>query len=269
MLKKDIYDIFKSEKIEFAEAVPYSILTKNPNCRRALPFDVRSVIIFLIPYFNGIKDGNISLYAVSRDYHLYCKMLEERVIPRLEKLTGTCAMLADTSPIFETEAASLAGLGVLGNHGLLINRKYSSFVFIAGVFTSVPYEQLTDKRIFEKKYCDMCGKCISACPVGLEKDRCISSVTQKKGELSEAEAALIKKYGKVWGCDICQLACPYTQKMIKDGTVTDIEFFKTEAVYELTEEYLDSISSEQFRERAFSWRGKKILERNIEICGKK
>lgn len=269
MLIKEILDILKEEKIEYAEAVPYEILTKNPNSKKIFPFGVSSVIVFLIPYFSGTEKGNVSLYARANDYHLYCKKLEERMLPKLRGVIGNGVLLADTSPIYETEAASLAGLGVIGCHGLLINPKYSSFVFIGGIFTSASYEKLTDKRSFDIKYCSMCKKCRSACPVCLDKDKCLSLLTQKKGNLTFEETELIKNHGTVWGCDICQLSCPYTEKMISGGTVTEIEFFKRDLVHYMTRGYIENISKEEFKKRAFSWRGKKILLRNLEICAKK
>ncbi len=269
MLKKEILDILVDEKIEYAEAVPYEILTKNPNSKKIFPFDVSSVIVFLIPYFSGTEKGNISLYARANDYHLYCKKLEERILPKLKNILGDAVILADTSPIYETEAASLADLGVIGCHGLLINPKYSSFVFIGGIFTSSHYESLTDKKSFAVKYCDMCQRCKKACPVCLDKEKCLSSVTQKKGELTEEEIHLMQKYGTVWGCDICQLSCPYTEEMIRNGTTTEIEFFKQDLIHYMTREYIENISTEEFKKRAFSWRGKKTLLRNIEICEKK
>ena len=269
MLKKEILDILNDEKIEYAEALPYELLRKNQNCRKAFPFDISSVIVFLIPYYNGGEKGNISLYARANDYHLYCKKLEEVILPKLKNILGDAVILADTSPIYETEAAALAGLGVIGEHGLLINEKYSSFVFIGGIFTSVPYEKLTDKRSFGVKHCDSCGKCKIACPVSLDKNRCLSQITQKKGELTADEAELIKCHSTVWGCDICQFSCPHTDKMINCGYITEIDFFKNDLVNFITREYIENISNEELKNRAFSWRGKKVLLRNIDICEKK
>lgn len=270
MLIKEIDDIFKSEKIKYAEAVPYSLLKRNEFCKKKTDFTVRSVIVFLIPYFNGIENGNISLYARAKDYHLYCKELEDRIVPQIKDILGCdAALFADTSPIYETDAALLAGLGVIGKNGLLINEEYSSFVFIASVFTSADIEDVTDKSDYLVRNCINCGKCLNACPVGLDKNTCISSVTQKKGQLSEDEALLLKKYGTVWGCDICQLVCPYTKKMIKNSTVTEIDHFKNDVVNHLTLDLLEKISKKEFKERAFSWRGKEVLRRNIGICEKK
>ncbi len=269
MLKKEILDVLTKEKIKYAEAVPFDILTKNPNSKKTFSFEVRSAIVFLIPYFSGLHKGNISLYSMAKDYHLYCKKLEEKIISKIKDITEDAVLCADTSPVYETEAASLAGLGMIGKHGLLINPEYSSFVFVGEIFTPVPYEQLTDKRDFEISFCSMCGKCTSSCPVALDTTLCISSVSQKKGELTDDEKYLLKKHGTVWGCDICQLACPYTERMIKNGTVTEIDFFKNNLVYDLTHDYLNGIPKAEFMQRAFSWRGKKVLERNIEICTEK
>mgnify|MGYP003292971503 CR=1 FL=1 len=105
--------------------------------------------------------------------------------------------------------------------------------------------------------------------MSLDKNECISALTQKKGELTQEESTLMKKHGTVWGCDICQLACPYTEKMIENGAVTEIEFFKNDLIHNIAKDYLGGVCKEEFMQRAFSWRGKKILERNIEICEKK
>lgn len=98
---------------------------------------------------------------------------------------------------------------------------------------------------------------------------CLSAVTQKKGELSEKEKEYIIKYKSAWGCDICQLACPMVQKAIKNGARTPISFFRENRIKNLTTEELCGMSDEEFRKRAFSWRGKATIKRNIDLlCGK-
>ena len=98
---------------------------------------------------------------------------------------------------------------------------------------------------------------------------CLSALTQKKGELSDDERSAIVKYGYAWGCDICQEACPHTQNAIKQGTIyTPIEFFKQDVTPYLTSDGVRSMTDEQFASRAYSWRGRNTIVRNLEILEK-
>lgn len=95
---------------------------------------------------------------------------------------------------------------------------------------------------------------------------CLSSLTQKKGELSEDEEELIAKYSSAWGCDICQEACPHTRRAIENGTIyTGIGFFKSELMPMLTTDMIDLMSEDDFKKRAYSWRGKGTVRRNLWI----
>ena len=268
MMNDDLKRIFLEEKIEYAEAIPYALLKQNQHCKKSADFTVQSVIMVAVPYFSGITDGNISLYARSKDYHLYFSLLAERIIPKIEQLFSCKAMLfADSSPICETEAACLCGLGVLGKNGLLITEKYSSFVFLGGIFTDCDINLLTSKSDYRIKMCEGCGLCKKACPFSLEGE-CLSEITQCKGVLPIQKAELMKKYGSVWGCDICQLVCPHTEKMLRSGITTEIDFFKEDRIEYLSTDVLADLEGERFKQRAFSWRGRKILQRNIELCKK-
>ena len=95
---------------------------------------------------------------------------------------------------------------------------------------------------------------------------CLSAVTQKKGELTEIEAGAIKKYGSAWGCDICQEVCPYTIHAKRKGTIyTEVEFFKKSLTPILDSDTVNSMSDEEFAERAYSWRGRNVISRNLKI----
>ena len=224
--------------------------------------------MFLIPYYVGDGEGNVSLYARPMDYHYYCDELFPRLCGKLcEKFGGRFVGFSDKSPIEEADAACRAGLGIIGDSYVIINKKYGSFVFLAEVFTDNAPEVFgcDPQGDFPLSYCPHCGACRRACPMTESGMDCLSAVTQKKGELSENERAYIKKYGSVWGCDICQLACPLVKKAIESGAETPIEFFRENRIKNLTVETLSGMTDEEFRKRAFSWRGKATLERNIEL----
>ena len=90
------------------------------------------------------------------------------------------------------------------------------------------------------------------------------AITQRKGELTESEADLMRKYNTVWGCDLCQSACPYNRDPVK----TPIEFFHRDRIQNLTRDTLDAMDKPTFLKRAFAWRGRKTVERNLDIVNK-
>ena len=258
-------EIFEEEKIEYFGTVPYASLREiNQRARGRIHFEPRSVTVFLLPYY--VSEGeNISKYATSLDYHIAVKDFTDRIIAKLSKLfpKGNFVGFGDSSPIDERYAAAGAGLGVIGDNGLLINEKYGSFVFLCEIISDLDYEALGGAKVGEVGGCAHCGKCKSACPTGIlrsEGDSCLSEITQRKGELSEEELALMREYNTVWGCDICQNVCPYN----KNPKATPIEFFRKDRITRLTKEVLESMSEPEFKTRAFSWRGRGVLERNLK-----
>ena len=119
------------------------------------------------------------------------------------------------------------------------------------------------------KYCESCGACKYVCPTGIlrgEGNDCLSAITQRKGELTDEEKQLMRECNTLWGCDLCQTSCPYNYGI----SLTPVDFFYRERIPCLTAEILDSMSDEEFSRRAFAWRKRKTVERNIEILyGKK
>ena len=264
-MKEFIKDFFEKERIEYYAALSYSDMKRiNERLIEREKFDPRSVIVFLIPYYS--RDGeNISRYAVARDYHIFIKELAARFESVMKTAYPQYSFkgYGDHSPIDERYAALVGGLGVLGDNGLIINEKYGSYIFISEIITDAPCELVGAVGISEIARCERCGACVKKCPTGALSDfslDCLSSITQRKGELADSEIELMKKYNTVWGCDECQAACPHNRDPIK----TPIEFFKSDIITRLDKNTLDSMDDEKFRERAYAWRGRKTVERNIE-----
>jgi epoxyqueuosine reductase QueG len=63
-----------------------------------------------------------------------------------------------------------------------------------------------------------------------------------------------------WGCDTCQDVCP----MNKNPAITPISFFHKDIISVLTSEVINSMTDEEFSQRAYSWRGKNTILRNLE-----
>ena len=237
--------------------------------RAGIDADTGYALMFAIPYLtpdSDTKDRNLSAYAVSSDYHLYVRQMALDWLPRLqEKFPGfhfLCS--ADTSPIDEVAAAVDAGIGVIGMNHLLLTQRHSSYVFIGELLTDLPLCPPPSPLAPEDRHCNRCGRCQRNCPKG--EGICLSALTQKKGVLTSEEEQKILTLGSVWGCDICQEVCPYTLRARENGTLyTEIPFFRQTALPHLTLAELDAMTDEELGERAYAWRGRETIRRNLVL----
>jgi ferredoxin len=142
--------------------------------------------------------------------------------------------------------------------------KYGTYIFIGDMVTDIDPNLLGAIEPMSIRRCEGCGACKRACPTGILRGEgcdCLSAITQRKGELCDEEKALMRKYNTLWGCDECQTSCPHNF----NPPVTPIEFFHKDRIPSLTFEILDSMSDEEFNKRAFAWRKRATVERNLEI----
>ena len=266
MMKELIKSYFESKNIEYYAVLDYSDCKEiNPGIMEREDFTPRSVIVYLLPYYTG-ETVNISRYAASLDYHLALRDVADGLITLLKEGTpgANAKGYGDHSPISEVSAALISGLGSIGDNGLILNEKYGSYVFIGDIVTDIEPQALGATAAREVITCHHCGACKRACPTGILRMQgtdCLSAITQRKGELTEEEQRLMREYNTAWGCDICQSVCPYN----REPRITPIEFFHQERISTLTRELLDSMDKVAFTRRAFAWRGRKTVERNLDI----
>lgn len=261
MVEKVINIIKNQTDLEFGFCYFSEVENELINCRAKalIPENAKIIISFLFPYkCEEEKPLNISRYAAVKDYHIVCGKILEKLCEKLKNdfPENNFVYFVDNSPIPEVKAAVLSGLGVKGKNNLLINKKYGSFVFLGEIITDLPLTFHPTK--FSE--CINCQKCVNACPTGFLKDKnlpCLSDITQKKKELSKEEENQIAQSGIIWGCDICQEVCPLNE----NKKVTSIKEFKKEYRKEFTLE-------EDKKDRAYIWRGPKVIERNYEILSK-
>lgn len=244
---------------------------RDVNNKEFIPVNAKSVIIGIIPYYTKKrKEQNLSAYAVQEDYHLAAKKMLDKAICEFERLypQNTFVGFCDNSPIKEVNAAVLAGLGVRGQNNLLISQKYGSYVFIAEIVTDLEFN--IKPHSFES--CIECLSCVNSCPSGaltldgFNKELCLSLITQKKGELTKEEERLIEKAGLVWGCDVCMQACPF------NADLKENLYSQEEVKFSLYKDEIEPLSNEEFSSkfanRAFHWRGKNVLLRNVKLINK-
>jgi epoxyqueuosine reductase len=157
----------------------------------------------------------VSLYARGRDYH---KVLRNRLQQLADRIRGVAGeygfrVFTDSAPVMELPLAEKAGLGWRGKHTLLLSREAGSTFFIGEILVDLPLpvDQPTGA------HCGQCEACITACPTGailgpgrLDARRCISYLTiELKGSIPEEFRPLIGN--RIYGCDDCQLACPWNK----------------------------------------------------------
>jgi epoxyqueuosine reductase len=161
------------------------------------------------------NQGKVARYARGTDYHA---VMKKRLHTLSDDLRATFphegfVSFVDTVPLPERELASLAGLGWIGKHSLLINRTLGSWFFLGGVGTSLDLHPPTTQRI-DTDHCGSCTRCIDACPThaitdrSVEATRCISYLTiEHQGLIPREYHAAIGDW--LYGCDVCQEVCPH------------------------------------------------------------
>ena len=267
-IRQALNDFFDKNKIEYFSFIRYSDCREiNSAIIEREDFAPKSVIMFVLPYYTG-ECENMSVYASSLDYHLAIREVTGGIIELLKEYAPTSSAkgYGDHSPIDEIHAALISGLGIRGDSGLLINEKYGTYIFIGDVITDIDPDLLGYTEPCEIKRCVGCGICKVKCPSGIlrgEGDDCLSAITQRKGDLAEYEIDLMRKVNTVWGCDECQRYCSHN----KEPMLTPIPFFYDRRISKLTSEIVDSMSKEEFKARAFAWRGRKTVERNLKHLG--
>ena len=156
----------------------------------------------------------VSRYALGRDYH---KVLRARLQKLAERIAAAVPhqyrVFTDSAPVLEVEHASRNGLGWRGKHTLLLDRSAGSWFFLGEIFTDLPLP--VDERL--EPHCGRCTACIDACPTGaivapyrVDARRCISYLTiELQGAIPEALRPQVGN--RIYGCDDCQLACPWNR----------------------------------------------------------
>jgi epoxyqueuosine reductase len=157
----------------------------------------------------------VARYALGRDYHKVLRARLARLVERIEGEVGPFGyrVFTDSAPVLEVALAAKAGLGLRGKHTLLLTRDAGSYFFLGEIYTDLPLPPSAPVTA----HCGTCSACIAACPTGaivapyeLDARRCISYLTiEHHGAIPEALRPLVGN--RVYGCDDCQIACPWNK----------------------------------------------------------
>ena len=185
------------------------------------------------------RKAYISRYALGRDYHKVMRQRLQRLVDRIRDAVESSEaasvansvaksaanssgnpvpnyryrVFTDSAPVLEVALAAKAGLGWRGKHTLLLTRDAGSFFFLGEIYTDLPLPVTPAVSA----HCGTCRACLDVCPTGaivapyeLDARRCISYLTiELKGSIPENLRPLIGN--RVYGCDDCQLACPWNK----------------------------------------------------------
>ncbi|MFA6979934.1 MAG: tRNA epoxyqueuosine(34) reductase QueG [Ignavibacteriaceae bacterium] len=240
-----------------------------------------SIISLGMNYYTGHQHsdaedfGKVSRYAWGKDYHLIIWEKLDLLIQKLKEIDPTfeAKTYVDTGPVMDKAWAVRSGLGWLGKHSNVINRKMGSWFFVVTVITN--YEFAPSPKVEE--LCGSCTACIDACPTNaivqdyvVDANRCISYLTiENKGEIDKSLSGKFENW--IFGCDICQEVCPWNKKF--STKTRETEFHPKKGNEEIALESVENMSEESFKQKFAEspiLRTKlKGLKRNAEFLRKK
>jgi epoxyqueuosine reductase len=220
---------------------------------RILVPNAKSVISVLLHYNPGNPDIStkapmISRHAICPDYHRVVKDKLHALLSLIRKEFGKVEGRAfvDSAPVLEKTWAARAGLGWIGKNSLLISPSFGTFVFIGELIIDLELKAATE-RIEDK--CGSCNRCIDACPNSaivsprvINTTKCIAYLTiEKEAPLTKEDKESLN--GWCYGCDICQVVCPWNGK-VSFAKCNDIK--PKQEVIEIDSGIIKTISKEKF-----------------------
>ncbi len=159
--------------------------------------------------------GYVSRYALGRDYHKLMRRRLQQLADRIGERIGEFGyrVFVDSAPVLEKPLARNAGLGWIGKHTNLLDRSAGSYFFLGEIYTDLPLPADAPATA----HCGSCRACIDACPTAaivapyeLDARRCISYLTiEHPGAIPEA--LRVPMGNRIYGCDDCQLVCPWNR----------------------------------------------------------
>ncbi len=211
-------------------------LQKRASLKNIFP-SFKSAIIFLFSYANqtaaleefyrseksnGLKVASFVVGFDGEDYHHVLKRQLEDIATKFKLVDSELetTLTLDVSPVLERDLAVRSGLGWFGKNSMLISKKLGSFVIIGSLLFNKKLSLPLKPRAVD--HCGTCTRCISACPtqaIGdkrmIDARKCISTFTIEEFKEVEPPVGFSQSRGEIFGCDICQIVCPWNSRHIK------------------------------------------------------
>ncbi len=161
------------------------------------------------------REGIVSIYARGRDYHKVLRSRLQKLAERMAQRVGPVGhrVFTDSAPVLEAELAVRSGQGWRGKHTLVLSREAGSMFFLGEIYLDLALPVSAPVA----EHCGSCDACMTVCPTRaivapqrLDARRCISYLTiEHAGSIPEELRPLIGN--RVYGCDDCQLICPWNK----------------------------------------------------------
>ncbi len=198
-----------------------------------VPGTARVISVRMDYRIDGLKDyadvldqpetGAVSRYALGRDYHKVLRQRLQALCDRIQAAVGAFGhrVFVDSAPVLEKALAEKAGLGWIGKHSNLINKRAGSWFFLGEIYTDLELPPDPPATF----HCGSCTRCLQACPTDaivapfqVDARKCISYLTiELHGPIPEA---LRRPMGnRIYGCDDCQMVCPWNKFSQPSGEV--------------------------------------------------
>ncbi|MDE3021567.1 MAG: tRNA epoxyqueuosine(34) reductase QueG [Pseudomonadota bacterium] len=195
-----------------------------------------SVITCRINYWPESRDAEsvlrepetayISRYALGRDYHKVMRQKLGKLADKIHEAIGdyNFRVFTDSAPVMEVALARKTGLGWRGKHTLLLSREAGSLFFLGELVTNLPLPS----DLPADEHCGNCSACLDICPTKaiiapyrLDARKCISYLTiEHRGSIPEPLRPLLGN--RIYGCDDCQLICPWN-RFAKKAVLPDFQ----------------------------------------------
>lgn len=231
-------------------------LEKRKDIKNVFP-QAKSVISLGLNYYTpekyseNKKYGKISRYAWGKDYHLIIWEKLDLLIEDLKIIDGSfeAKTYVDTGPVMDKAWAVRAGIGWMGKHSNIINKKIGSWFFIANIITNFEF----DYDLPIEDFCGSCTACIESCPTNaiideyvVDANKCISYLTiENKNEIPEKFKDKFNNW--IFGCDICQDVCPWNNKFSQ--VTTENDFYSRNNNSEILFEDIKKMDQEEFSKK--------------------
>ncbi len=247
---------------------------KRCNPEQYLP-GVQSIIVGAVNYYSDDPprpdgSGQISRYAVGRDYHFVLKEMLGSLQGYLNEFDPDAQSIhaVDDAPVADKIWAQKAGIGWIGKHSNVLAKDIGSYFFIGEILTTATLEY--DDPASD--HCGTCTLCIDSCPTNailddcvVDSKQCISYRTiEYKGEYPQEWQGQNRNW--IFGCDICQEVCPWNKNAEPTNNPEFIECENENTRFPVLEK-IEQLSKDSFREcfkdspiKRSKWEG---IQRNI------